>query len=72
MSDEVLNFGEAMKRLESIVQQLEQGGKGLEETIQLFEEGAALLKKCQQELNSVEDRVNELSLDEAEQLGDSE
>jgi len=66
------NFGEAMQRLEAIVQQLEQGGKGLEETIELFEEGATLLKFCQQELQSVEGRVNELSLEEVEEAGDGQ
>ena len=65
------NFDEALKRLESIVQQLEQGGKGLEETIQLFEEGATLLKKCKKELNDVETRVTELSLVDAEKMGDN-
>jgi len=44
MSEERKKFGDAMQRLEAIVQQLEQGGKGLEETIELFEEGATLLK----------------------------
>lgn len=72
MSEETKNFGEAMQRLEAIVQQLEQGGKGLEETIELFEEGAALLKFCQEELHSVEGRVNELSLEEAEDVGDGQ
>jgi len=72
MSEETKNFGEAMQRLEVIVQQLEQGGKGLEETIELFEEGATLLKYCQQELQSVEGRVNELSLEEAEEAGDGQ
>jgi len=72
MSEKTKNFGEAMQRLEAIVQQLEQGGKGLEETIELFEEGATLLKFCQQELQSVEGRVDELSLEEAEEAGDSQ
>ena len=72
MSEKTKNFGEAMQRLEAIVQQLEQGGKGLEETIELFEEGATLLKYCQQELQSVEGRVNELSLEEVEEAGDGQ
>ncbi len=72
MSEKTKNFGEAMQRLEAIVQQLEQGGKGLEETIELFEEGATLLKFCQQELQSVEGRVNELSLEEVEEAGDGQ
>jgi len=50
------------------VAQLERGGKNLDETLAMFEEGTALLKRCQSELSEVEGRLAELRLDEAEAL----
>jgi len=68
MSEETATYDEAMHRLEQIVAQLERGGKNLEQTMALFEEGTALLGRCQQELSEVEGRIAELTLDEAEDL----
>ena len=48
--------------------QLERGGKNLDETLAMFEEGTALLKRCQEELGEVEGRLAELRLDDAEDL----
>jgi exodeoxyribonuclease VII small subunit len=61
-------YDEALRRLEELVAQLERGGKNLDETLAMFEEGTALLKRCQNELNEVEGRLAELNLDEAEAL----
>lgn len=61
-------YDEAMQRLESIVSQLERGGLNLEATMALFKEGTALLARCQSELDEVEGRIAELTLDEAEAL----
>ena len=59
MSEETATYDEAMHRLEQIVGQLERGGKNLEQTMALFEEGTALLGRCQQELSEVEGRIAE-------------
>jgi len=59
-------YDEALRRLEDLVAQLERGGKNLDETLAMFEEGTALLKRCQRELSEVEGRLAELRLDEAE------
>lgn len=67
MSEE-MTYDEALRRLEELVSQLERGGKNLDETLAMFEEGTALLKRCQNELNEVEGRLAELNLDEAEAL----
>jgi len=40
---------------------------GLDETLKMYEEGAALLKTCQAELIAAEGRLNELRLDDLEQ-----
>ncbi|DAC56051.1 MAG TPA: exodeoxyribonuclease VII small subunit [Candidatus Poseidoniales archaeon] len=63
-----MTYDEALRRLEELVTQLERGGRNLEETLAMFEEGTALLKRCQNELGEVEGRLAELRLDEAEAL----
>ena len=68
MTKETMTYDEALQRLEALVTQLERGGKNLDETLAMFEEGTALLKRCQDELGEVEDRLAELRLDEAEAL----
>ena len=68
MTEETITYDEALRRLEELVTQLERGGKNLEETLAMFEEGTALLKRCQNELGEVEGRLAELRLDEAEAL----
>ena len=68
MSNEEQSYDEAVQRLEAIVTQLERGGKNLDETLAMFEEGTTLLKRCQQELEEAEGRLAELRLDEAEAL----
>ena len=68
MTEETMTYDEALRRLEELVTQLERGGRNLEETLAMFEEGTALLKRCQNELGEVEGRLVELRLDEAEAL----
>lgn len=60
------SYDEAVSRLEEIVASLERGGKGLDETLQLYEEGAVLLKQCQEDLKSAEGKLNELRLEDIE------
>ena len=57
MTDEDMTYDEALRRLEDLVAQLERGGKNLDETLAMFEEGTALLKRCQAELGEVEGRL---------------
>ncbi len=68
MTDETMTYDEALQRLEALVAQLERGGKNLDETLAMFEEGRALLKRCQAELSDVEGRLAELRLEDAEAL----
>ena len=68
MTKETMTYDEALQRLEALVTQLERGGKNLDETLAMFEEGTALLKRCQDELGEVEGRLAELRLDDAEDL----
>ena len=68
MTDDTMTYDEALRRLEELVSQLERGGKNLDETLAMFEEGTALLKRCQEELGEVEGRLAEWRLDDAEDL----
>ena len=53
-------FEESLKRLESIVDQLEKGDLPLEESLKLFEEGVGLSAVCKQELDAAEGKVQQL------------
>ena len=53
-------FEAAMKRLAEIVDELEGGELGLEESLALFEEGGRLAKHCQALLDRAEARIEVL------------
>ena len=50
-------FEESLKKLETIVDQLEKGDLPLEESLKLFEEGVGLSAVCKQELDAAEGKV---------------
>jgi len=52
-----LNFEAAMDRLESIVDEMEDGKMMLEDLIVRYEEGMKLVKICQERLASAEQRI---------------
>jgi len=54
------SFEEALKKLESLAEQIERGEIGLEESITRYEEGMALVKQCRDILARAELRVQEL------------
>ena len=51
---EELNFEEAMKQLEEIANVLENGNLSLDESVNKFEEGMKLSKKCNEILEEAE------------------
>ena len=53
-------FEESLKKLETIVDQLEKGDLPLEQSLKLFEEGVGLSAVCKQELDSAEGKVQTL------------
>jgi exodeoxyribonuclease VII small subunit len=62
---ETLTFEEALSRLEGIVRELEDGKIGLEESLERYEHGVALLRRCFGQLQRAEQRIVELlGLDE--------
>ena len=58
------NFEDALKRLEDIVRELENSEVGLDQALELFEEGTKLSKFCAKKLSNVEKRVEILKKDE--------
>ena len=58
-----MSFEDAMAELESVVGQLERGDVPLEESIKLYERGAALKKRCQAKLKEAEEKVAAITLD---------
>ena len=58
-----LSFEEALRQLEQIVGQLEEGKLPLEESLRLYEEGQALSTHCQTLLEQATLRVEALTAD---------
>ena len=56
-----LSFEDAMTELETLVEQIESGEIGLEEAIQRYERGIALIQRCRTVLDSAEQRIAELT-----------
>ena len=51
-------FEVAMKKLESIVGELESGSPDLDKMLKLFEEGMELTKFCREQIKKVEGRIS--------------
>jgi len=58
-----MSFEQAMAELETVVGQLERGDVPLEESIKLYERGAALKKRCEDKLKDAEEKVAAITLD---------
>ena len=56
-------FEVAMKKLESIVGELESGSPDLDKMLKLFEEGMKLTQLCRGQLKEVEDRISTIIKD---------
>lgn len=59
---EQMTFEQAMKELETVVGQLETGNVALDASIALYERGAALKQRCEDELKRAEDKVAAITL----------
>ena len=57
---EQLTFDQALAALEQVVAELEAGGQPLERTIELYERGVALERRCERLLTEAELRVRRL------------
>ena len=57
------SFEASLEELERIVRELEQGELPLERSLELFEQGVALSRECQERLNQAERRIEILMRD---------
>ncbi|MBO6776306.1 MAG: exodeoxyribonuclease VII small subunit [Marinibacterium sp.] len=58
-----MSFEEAMRELETVVDQLERGDVALDASIALYERGSTLKKRCEDELKRAEEKVAAITLD---------
>jgi exodeoxyribonuclease VII small subunit len=54
------DFEKSLEQLEQIVEKMEGGDMGLEESLKQFEQGIKLAKNCQNALTQAELKVNQL------------
>ena len=64
-----LTFEEAMAELEKVVTQLERGDVALEQSIALYERGAALKSHCAGKLKDAEEKVELIRSAEGKAVG---
>ena len=60
-AEPAISFEEALANLEKIIDRIESGKVGLEESIGEYERGVAMLKRCRAILDRAEQRVAELT-----------
>ncbi len=60
---EEMSFEEAMAELEQVLGQLERGDVALDDSIRLYERGAALKTRCETKLKEAEEKVAAITLD---------
>ncbi|MFQ5622290.1 MAG: exodeoxyribonuclease VII small subunit [Paracoccaceae bacterium] len=60
---EKMSFEEAMAELEAVVEKLENQQVALEDSIRLYERGAALRSHCEKKLRAAEEKVAQITRD---------
>ncbi len=61
---ESLTYEQALGELEAMIERIEQGEIGLEQSLTEYRRGAALLKRCRDILETAEQQIDELTADE--------
>ena len=62
MAKKEMSFEESMARLEEIVRALESGEESLEQSLKWYEEGIALIRSCNAQLEKAEQKVKMLQM----------
>jgi exodeoxyribonuclease VII small subunit len=65
---EEIKFEKAMKRLESIVDELEKGEMDIDKSLEAFEEGIKMSRLCSKKLNEAEQKIEQLTKNEKGEL----
>ena len=60
-----MKFEDKLKRLESLVGRMESGEMNLDEMIAAFEDGRKLVAECQEDLESIRQRIEKVTKDGA-------
>lgn len=60
MAAKKISFEQSMARLDEIVRHLEKGDMPLNDSLALFEEGTALIRSCEKQLDEAEQKVVKL------------
>ena len=60
---EKMEFEEALKELEDIVKVLEEGKSTLKDSVDLYERGIVLKKRCDQILEETQLKINQIAVD---------
>lgn len=60
---EEMSFEQAMAELEKVLGQLERGDVALDDSISLYERGAALKARCEAKLKEAEEKVAAITMD---------
>ena len=58
------NFETNLKKLEVIVDKLESGDIGLEESVELYEEGMKIKKICEKKLKDIEMQIKKIKIED--------
>jgi len=58
-----MSFEQAMAELEQVLGKLERGDVAVEDSISLYERGAALKARCEAKLKEAEEKVHAITLD---------
>ena len=61
-----MRFEQAAEELEAIIEQIEQGEVELEDSLAAYQRGLALVKHCRSILDTAEEQVKELTVEEIE------
>jgi len=68
---EDVSYEDAVERIEELIDAIESGEIGLDESLKAFEEGMGLIKVCRARLETAEQRVAELLAEDDTPAGDS-
>lgn len=56
-----IGFEASVEQVEALIDKIEQGEIGLEESVEAYEKGVALIKRCRGILDHAEQRITELT-----------
>ena len=62
MAEKTMTFEESLDRAEEILERLEAGNEPLDITLKLYEEGIALVRSCNQQLEAAEQKIKMLRI----------